>query len=86
LEKVAKFTAEIAETAEEARGIEISGCLAGEGAIYSMKAFGIVPRFVGKTLSGKKAFIALGLTAGNKRASRISQSSDNGNGSTGSLS
>jgi len=36
LEKVAKFTAEIAETAEEARGIEIRlrrGWLAGEGAI-----------------------------------------------------
>lgn len=31
----------------------------GEG----QKSFGIVPRFVGKPLSGKKAFIALGLTA-----------------------
>jgi hypothetical protein len=30
-----------------------------------VKYFGIVPKFVGKTLSGKKAFIALGLTAGN---------------------
>jgi hypothetical protein len=29
---------------------------------------------VGKRLSGKKAFIALGLTAGNKRAARISHS------------
>jgi hypothetical protein len=29
---------------------------------------GIVPRFVGKTPSGKKAFIALGLTAGSKTA------------------
>jgi len=27
------------------------------------KYFGIFPRFVGETLSGKKAFIALGLTA-----------------------
>jgi len=30
--------------------------------------FGVVSRFVGKRLSGKKAFIALGLTAGNKTA------------------
>jgi hypothetical protein len=29
---------------------------------------GIVPRFVGKTPLGEKAFIALGLTAGNKTA------------------
>jgi hypothetical protein len=29
---------------------------------------------VGKTISGKKAFIALGLTAGNKTAARISHS------------
>ena len=33
-----------------------------------MKAFGMVPRFVGKRLSGKKAFIAFGLTAGKKPA------------------
>jgi len=32
------FTAEIAETAEEPRGVEITGCLPGEGAIYCMKA------------------------------------------------
>jgi hypothetical protein len=38
------------------------------------KFFCIVPRFVGQTPSGKKAFIALGLTAGNKTARRISQS------------
>jgi hypothetical protein len=36
--------------------VEMGAYLAGEGAIYWMKAFGIVPRFVGKTLSGKKAF------------------------------
>jgi hypothetical protein len=50
----------MAESAGEDQGIEIRlpwGCLAGEGAIDSMKAFGIVPRFVGKTLSGKKAFV-----------------------------
>jgi hypothetical protein len=44
-----------------------------KGAIYSMKAFGIVPRFVGKRLSGKKGFIALGLTASNETAARIYQ-------------
>jgi hypothetical protein len=31
LERLAKFTAEIAETAEEPWGVEITGCLAGEG-------------------------------------------------------
>jgi len=41
LERLTRFTAEIAETAEEPWGIEIRlrrGCLAGEGAMYSMKA------------------------------------------------
>ena len=33
--------------------------------------FAIAPRFVGKTLSGRKAFIALELTAGNKTPLRI---------------
>jgi hypothetical protein len=28
-----------------------------------MQNFGIIPTFVGKTVPGKKAFIALGLTA-----------------------
>jgi len=32
------LTAEIAETAEEGCGVEITGCLAGERAIYLMKA------------------------------------------------
>jgi len=35
-------------------------------AFAAFQLFGIVPRFLGKRLSGKKAFIALGLTAGNK--------------------
>jgi hypothetical protein len=33
-----------------------------------VQSFGIVARSVWKTLSAKQAFIALGLTAGNKRA------------------
>jgi len=45
-----------------------------------IKSFGIVPRFVGETLSGKKASIALGLPAGNKRAAIISQSRCAGSG------
>jgi hypothetical protein len=44
------------------------------------KIVGIIPRLVGKTLSGKKAFIALGLTAGNKTAPRICQSRCAGSG------
>ena len=50
-----------------------------ESAVFGNK-LGIVPGFVGKGLSRKKAFIALGLTAGNKRAARISQSRCAGSG------
>jgi len=42
--------------------------------IIAEENFVIVPRFVGEIVSGKKAFIALGLTAGKKTAPRVSRS------------
>jgi len=48
--------------------------------VFVIKEIGVVPRFVGKTPSGKNAFIALGLTAGNKTAARIFQTRCAGSG------